>query len=114
MGTNGGHVYVYSITNIPTPPHNDSNSIIVSDPSVKCSLAKEIRLKHKAPVLSIVILNGTNQMVGHGSNIPSTDRQRLVPVAAVPSNPDHASPVPPTALHKVLICSEEQFKVKRV
>ena len=114
VGTNGGHVYVYSITNIPTSLNNDSNSIIVSDPSVKCSLAKEIRLKHKAPVLSIVVLNGANQIVGHGSNIPSTDGPHRASVVAVPSHSDHAAPVPTAALHKVLICSEEQFKVKRL
>jgi len=110
VGTNGGHVYVYSINHIQIPSNNDLNSI-VSDPSVKCSLAKEIRLKHKAPVLSIVVLNGSNQLIGQGSNIPSNDSKRPVPVFPMLSNPDHAASIPTTALHKVLICSEEQFKI---
>ena len=71
-------------------------------------------MKHKAPVLSIVVLNGSNQLIGQGSNIPSNDSKRPVPVFPMLSNPDHAASIPTTALHKVLICSEEQFKVNDI
>ena len=79
-------------------------------------LAKEIRLKHKAPVLSIVVLDNANQSIGHGSSIPtmeSTSAISNVPVATT-TNSENTSPTSSTAItsHKVLICSEEQFKVR--
>jgi len=78
-------------------------------------MAKEIRLKHKAPVLSIVVLDSTNQSIGQGSSIPTIES--ALPVAQVPvpisNNPESTSPTTATAVtsHKVLICSEEQFKI---
>ena len=70
-------------------------------------LAKEIRLKHKAPVLSIVVLDHLNQSIGQGSNIPTTE--------SVSTNFDNSIPAANSEnmiAHKVLICSEEQFKVR--
>ncbi len=68
-------------------------------------LAKEIRLKHKAPVLSIIVLDGSNHSIGQGSNIPTIESTN----SNAPSPTTHSEPV---TSHKVLICSEEQFKVK--
>ena len=76
---------------------------IVTDHTNACSLAKEIRLKHKAPVLSIVVLDGLNHSIGQGSNIPTSDF----------GYPDVGTCSEHTNTHKVLICSEEQFKVKQ-
>jgi hypothetical protein len=76
-------------------------------------LAKEIRLKHKAPVLSIVVLDGLNQSVGQGSSIPtieSTSSTSNISTLPVTTNSEHISSTAMTS-HKVLICSEEQFKV---
>lgn len=72
-------------------------------------LAKEIRLKHKAPVLSILVLNSQNQSIGQGSNIPTNDSDNHQSESTVNStnNSEHS------ISHKVLICSEEQFKVKQ-
>lgn len=59
---------------------------------VTALLGKEIQLKHRAPVLTIQVLDGTCQ--------------------PVTSNPSAASPAAsPDNLHKVLIASEEQFKM---
>lgn len=98
VGTNGGHVYVYSIVGL--EPQSNTGPAIAMDYTNTCSLAKEIRLKHKAPVLSIAVLDGSNQSVGQGSNIP------LVTNIDIPINPEHVN------THRVLICSEEQFKVR--
>jgi lethal(2) giant larvae protein len=112
-GTNGGHVYVYSLTGFESPLIN--SPAIATDQTSTCILAKEIRLKHKAPVLSIVVLDGSNQSIGQGSSIPtieSTISTPIVPVSAT-INSENVSPTssPVVTSHKVLICSEEQFKV---
>lgn len=70
-----------------------------------CILAKEIRLKHKAPVLSIIVLDSLHKSVGQGSNIPSIESNSDARIRTT-SNTETVSS------HKVLICSEEQFKVK--
>jgi hypothetical protein len=70
-------------------------------------LAKEIRLKHKAPVLSIIVLDSLNQSIGQGSNIPIKESTTDSPTTMTTNSENVTS-------HKVLICSEEQFKVKRI
>jgi lethal(2) giant larvae protein len=102
IGTNGGHVYVYSI--IGFEPQTTHGSVIATDHTNACSLAKEIRLKHKAPVLSIIVLDSLNHSIGQGSNIPTSSN------AETPSPTTNSENV---NSHKVLICSEEQFKVKK-
>lgn len=78
--------------------------------------AKEIRLKHKAPVLSIVVLDASNQSIGQGSGIPTVESPTIVPNVSPPATTTTTESVSPTSSspvtsHKVLICSEEQFKV---
>lgn len=122
VGTNGGHVYVYSIVGLESQSNNRTS--IVTDQTNICSLgtnfrivllhfnfyfilAKEIRLKHKAPVLSIAVLDNLNQSVGQGSSIPTKESTIGVDNStAMATNSEHVTS------HKVLICSEEQFKVK--
>ena len=114
-GTNGGHVYVYSINTCDS--QTNGGAPIETDQINTCTMAKEIRLKHKAPVLSIVVLDSTNQSIGQGSSIPTIES--ALPVAQVPvpisNNSESTSPTSTTATavtsHKVLICSEEQFKI---
>jgi len=55
---------------------------------VTCQLAKEIQLKHRAPVLAVIVIDCNSGCVDSFS-------------------PDHDHLAP----HKVLICSEEQIKV---
>lgn len=78
-------------------------------------LAKEIRLKHKAPVLSIVVLDSANQSIGQGSGIATIESASSNANAStsVVNHTEHVPQTPSTAFtsHKVLICSEEQFKV---
>jgi hypothetical protein len=123
-------VYVYSISGF--EPQSINGAAIATDQTSTCTmgllffilfeldlfvwiLAKEIRLKHKAPVLSIVVLDGSNQSIGQGSSIPtieSTSTASNVP-APTTMNSENVSPTSSTTVtsHKVLICSEEQFKV---
>jgi len=65
-------------------------------------------LKHKAPVLSILVLDSQNQSIGQGSNIPTNDSAIRQSESTVNSTNNSENPIS----HKVLICSEEQFKVK--
>ena len=140
-GTNGGHVYVYSLNGFESQVTNQAanasanTAAIATDQTSTCTmgeslshaihlrtsrrrfLAKEIRLKHKAPVLSIVVLDASNQPVGHGSNVPTIESLSTAHTPASNAHTtDAASPTSSSSTaatsHKVLICSEEQFKVR--
>ncbi|KAK6642514.1 hypothetical protein RUM43_004016 [Polyplax serrata] len=74
-GTNNGTVYAFTIS---MPPHQKRR-----EADVRSQLGKEIQLKHRAPVLSVTVVDSNS----------------------LPLNKDSALP------HRVLICSEEQFKV---
>ena len=86
-GTNSGNIYVFTIAIPPSDKRKES--------SITVQLGKEIRLKHAAPVLSITVLDGQSKP--------------FPPPLAVKK--ELASAPDTSAAHKVLICSEEQFKV---
>jgi len=86
-GTNSGNVLVFTIT---LPKENKRKEV-----DILCQLGKEIQLKHRAPVVNIVLLDG----IGSPIPIPGEVESGLAP------SPDLVGP------HKVVICSEEQFKV---
>ncbi|KAL0279473.1 UNVERIFIED_CONTAM: hypothetical protein PYX00_001022 [Menopon gallinae] len=75
VGTNNGTVYAFTIS---LPPRDKRK-----DADVSSHLGKEIQLKHRAPVLSVTVVDANGL-------------------------PVHEHSVPP---HRVLICSEEQFKI---
>uniref|UniRef100_A0A0B7B5H3 Lethal giant larvae homologue 2 domain-containing protein n=1 Tax=Arion vulgaris TaxID=1028688 RepID=A0A0B7B5H3_9EUPU len=86
VGTNGGHIFVYSLT----VPASDKRT----EDYVQCLLAKEIKLKHRAPVLSMAVIDGKNtvlpdafEVINERAKAPDMDGQ-----------------------HSVIICSEEQLK----
>lgn len=81
-GTNSGAIFVYTLA---FPPSDKRDS----DP-VQCTLGKEIHLKHKAPVISIHIIDARGY--------PISDPYEEEPKGLVPPQ-------------RVLICSEEQLKV---
>ncbi|ESP01458.1 hypothetical protein LOTGIDRAFT_111948 [Lottia gigantea] len=86
IGTNGGHVYIYNLT----IPSSDKRP----DYAVTCQLAKEIKLKHRAPVISMVVIDS---------------RARILPD---PLEVQHEKAKAPdmSGSHSVIICSEEQLK----
>lgn len=86
-GTNNGTVYVFTLA-IPA-------GVRRGEEDVNCTLGKEIQLKHRAPVIAITILDG--------SNIPLPEPFEAE--KGVCPGPDMASP------HRVVIASEEQFKI---
>ncbi|KAL1453317.1 hypothetical protein WDU94_007465 [Cyamophila willieti] len=86
-GTNQGTVYVFTL-NIPSSSKRNSDKVI-------CQLAKEIQLKHRAPVIGISIIDASCR--------PLPDSKEVESGLAKP--PDTTGP------HKVIIGSEEQFKV---
>lgn len=86
-GTNSGAIYVFTIA---VPPSEKRAEVPLT-----VQLGKEIHLKHGAPVISVCILDGASH-----------------PFPAPMAVKKEASPPPnPTLPHRVLICSEEQFKV---
>ncbi|KAJ8679019.1 hypothetical protein QAD02_014806 [Eretmocerus hayati] len=86
-GTNNGTVYVFTLA-IPA-------GVRRTEEDVNCTLGKEIQLKHRAPVIAITILDGSNVPLPE----PFEAERGICP------GPDMASP------HRVLIASEEQFKI---
>ncbi|KAK1128332.1 hypothetical protein K0M31_002800 [Melipona bicolor] len=86
-GTNNGTVYVFTLA-IPAEGKR-------LDEDVNCTLGKEIHLKHRAPVIGITILDG--------SNVPLPEPFEVMQGLSL--GPNVISP------HKVVIASEEQFKI---
>lgn len=89
-GTNAGYIYMYQLT----VPSGDRRS----NQAVQSLLVKEIHLKHRAPVVSICV-------VDHGA-IPF-----LVPSEVQPKTQPTPEPDLSSGSHSVIICSEEQLKV---
>ncbi|KAI8435696.1 hypothetical protein MSG28_003949 [Choristoneura fumiferana] len=85
-GTNNGTVFAFTLT----VPNTNKRK----DEPVTCTLAKEIQLKHRAPVIGITVLDG--------AAVPLPDPLEVERGVA-------ALPEPGT--HRVVITSEEQFKV---
>ncbi|KAK0172994.1 hypothetical protein PV328_006251 [Microctonus aethiopoides] len=86
-GTNNGTVYVFTLA-IPA-------GVRRNEEDVNCTLGKEIQLKHRAPVIAITILDG--------SNVPLPEPFEAE--KGVVAGPDMTAP------HRVVIASEEQFKI---
>ncbi|KRT85566.1 hypothetical protein AMK59_1411 [Oryctes borbonicus] len=84
-GTNNGTVYVFTIS---IPSKRDTDDVI-------CQLGKEIQLKHRAPVISIAVLDGASRPLPEPFEVER----------AIVGLPD------PTQPHRVIIASEEQFKI---
>lgn len=87
VGTNTGIIYIYALQ------FAQGNAKIVAGPGqrgnqlIHCLLAKEMRLKHRAPVVHIQVIDQNMQP------IPTETETQIA------------------QSHKVIICSEEQFKV---
>lgn len=62
---------------------------------VGCQLAKEVQLKHRAPVIAISVLDGASKPLPEPFEV---ERE----LASLPD---------PTQPHRVIIASEEQFKI---
>ncbi|XP_054718851.1 lethal(2) giant larvae protein homolog 1-like [Uloborus diversus] len=85
-GTNAGAIYVFTVS---LPKENRETE------AVTCQLGKEIQLKHRAPVIAIQILDG----LGHPLPEPYEVENERAKAADLNGS------------HRVIICSEEQFKV---
>mgnify|MGYP003623513048 CR=1 FL=1 len=86
-GTNNGTVYVSTVA-IPSSSRR-------SEEDVTCQLGKEIQLKHRAPVIAIAVLDGASSPLPEPFEVEKAGAKQ----------PDT------TSSHRVVICSEEQFKV---
>ena len=64
------------------------------DDKVEVNLGKEIQLRHRAPVLAIQVLDGS-----------------CIPVTSTSQSDTGSGGMPGAGAHKVLISSEEQFKM---
>ncbi|BFZ18051.1 hypothetical protein BsWGS_21091 [Bradybaena similaris] len=86
VGTNGGHIFVYSLT----VPASDKRT----EDYVQCLLAKEIKLRHRAPVLSIAVVDSKNTVLPEAFEVIH----------------ERAKAPDMEGQHSVIICSEEQLK----
>lgn len=85
-GTNNGAVFAFTI-NVPSGNKRKEDPVL-------CQLAKEIQLKHRAPVIGITVLDG--------AAVPLPDPLEVE---------RGVSPLPDSGTHRLLIASEEQFKI---
>ncbi|XP_050540876.1 lethal(2) giant larvae protein isoform X2 [Daktulosphaira vitifoliae] len=85
-GTNNGSVYIFTIS---IPP-NDKRK----ERRVTSQLGKEIQLKHRAPVIGITVVDSENRSV-----------------TELLENYSSTKPLDICGPHKVIITSEEQFKI---
>jgi lethal(2) giant larvae protein len=81
-------VYIYSLTVAPSDKRSTED--------VGCVLAKEIKLRHRAPVISIAVLDS---------------RSRVLPESLEVIH-ERAKAPDMEGQHSVVICSEEQLKVR--
>ncbi|CAG5134037.1 unnamed protein product [Candidula unifasciata] len=86
VGTSGGHIFVYSLT----VPASDKRAT----EEVQCVLAKEIKLKHRAPVLGMAVIDGKNNVLPDAFEVVN----------------ERAKAPDMEGQHSVIICSEEQLK----
>ncbi|XP_030755265.1 lethal(2) giant larvae protein isoform X2 [Sitophilus oryzae] len=86
-GTNNGTVYAFTIL-VPSTSKRETDD-------VSCHLAKEIQLKHRAPVIGIAVLDGSSKPLPEPLEVEKG-------VAPLPDT---------TQAHRVIIASEEQFKI---
>lgn len=99
VGTNTGIIYIYALQfqgqqQLPHMPAIKTRTNQI----VNCLLAKEMRLKHRAPVVHIQVIDQNMQPLPI-SNDSNKSQQQQPQDATTNTN------------HKVIICSEEQFKV---
>jgi len=101
VGTNTGIIYIYALQFMPSQHLQQANksvalTMIRTNQVINCLLAKEMRLKHRAPVVNIQVID-----------------QNMQPLPLLNTN-DSSNSISSSSLvenHKVIICSEEQFKV---
>jgi len=85
-GTNNGSVYIFTISIPPIDKRKERR--------VTAQLGKEVQLKHRAPVIGITVIDADNRSV-----------------TEVQENSTPGKPLDICGPHKVIIASEEQFKV---
>ena len=113
VGTNAGTVYIHTIT----IPEKEKRS----EEEVTAQLAKEIQLKHRAPVIYVQVIDSTGKPVSSSLPLATAIVEQpppSIPVEgeAAPVSPPVTSPAKsiakvPAANYRVLIVSEEQFKL---
>jgi lethal(2) giant larvae protein len=92
-------------------PRNPT-STLRSNQSINCVLAKEMRLKHRAPVVHIQVIDQNMQPIPNESGHIVSSSQLASQQAG--NSVDTTTTTTTTVglpNHKVIICSEEQFKV---
>ncbi|XP_075678481.1 LLGL domain-containing protein l(2)gl [Dermatophagoides pteronyssinus] len=93
VGTNAGTLFIYVLM-------NDKNASTTTTTSIRCwQLAKEVQLKHKAPIIFIRLIDSNGRPLSENI-LPSQQQQ------SIESNEKSIS-IP----NRILICSEEQFKL---
>lgn len=89
VGTNGGVIYIHILTT--TTNKEDESAAVVAETT--CQLAKEIRLKHRAPVLGLTVVDGRGFALDNHPPISAS----TMPIT------EHG--------HRLIVVSEEQLKV---
>ncbi len=103
VGTNTGVIYIYALQ-IP-------DRINRLEGQIHCILAKEMRLKHRAPVVHIQVIDQKCRPIPD-AHIFEQQMDQIGATSTLQHNEHHVHEShDPNLSHKVIICSEEQFKV---
>ena len=96
VGTNTGIIYIYALqfNTAQLGTKSISLTMVRTNQAINCLLAKEMRLKHRAPVVNIQVIDQHMQPLPLQNDSDSIQANNSL-----------------TESHKVIICSEEQFKV---
>lgn len=102
VGTNGGTIIALTIV---IPDTAEKREEI----GVQCQLAKEVHLRHRAPVLALTVVDGQGFPLDNPrptAVAPQAATAETAPPAAASPSPAHDHG------HRLIVCSEEQIKVK--
>lgn len=114
VGTNGGTIIALTLTLPESPEKREEIG------GVQCQLAKEVHLRHRAPVLALTVVDGQGFPLDNPRAVATTATAAAPAPAAGSTTEAPAAPTPvtsPTSTHdhghRLIVCSEEQIKVSR-
>jgi lethal(2) giant larvae protein len=132
VGTNTGIIYIYALQFLLNGTHMQQqqqqlqpqqqqqlishathSNTIRTNQSINCLLAKEMRLKHRAPVVHIQVIDQFMRPLPLDASLSNTlgGVEQATHAQHAASNEPSSYSHQQVQNHKVIICSEEQFKV---
>jgi len=97
IGTNTGHVFIWRLT----LPETDKRQ----EEDIKCTLVKEIRLKHGAPVIGVFVVDHDLRALVRGVAVTTEPSAAEGETTVTPTTPSAAGG------HRVIVVTRQQVKI---